>query len=202
MRSWKPSMEPTKRSGTRGFNGATTLRSWKPQRPRPDRRADSASMEPRPCGRGNEQWSSRHGTEDVGFNGATTLRSWKPPTGRRGRPSPRSFNGATTLRSWKLDGAQEQRLSDPIASMEPRPCGRGNLYRHEIELAIEAPLQWSHDLAVVETRSRRPCSRRRASFNGATTLRSWKPHGGRQRPLVPRCFNGATTLRSWKPSAL
>src|SRR5579884_1512420 len=123
-------------------------------------------------------------------------------------------NRLTTLRWWD---------SMHTASMEPRPCGRGNLISAPAAAASRLVLQWSHDLAVVETR-RRPGRRTGPrSFNGATTLRSWKrfnrnghPHGwgglqwshdlavvetdacrGGRRGWSG--FNGATTLRSWKP---
>src|SRR5579884_3757407 len=111
--------------------------------------------------------------------------------------------------------------------MEPRPCGRGNNQSPPAAAASRLVLQWSHDLAVVETR-RRPGRRTGPrSFNGATTLRSWKrfnrnghPHGwgglqwSHDLAVVETCelgpnwsikltsFNGATTLRSWKPRLL
>src|SRR5579884_2311459 len=180
-------------------------------------------MEPRPCGRGNFMPILTRGWQFSCFNGATTLRSWKPP-----HHSPmvglnaHGFNGATTLRSWKLD-IRVQGIHDHCASMEPRPCGRGNNQSPPAAAASRLVLQWSHDLAVVETR-RRPGRRTGPrSFNGATTLRSWKrfnrnghPHGwgglqwshdlavvetdacrGGRRGWSG--FNGATTLRSWKP---
>src|SRR5579884_197520 len=228
-------------------------------------------MEPRPCGRGNFMPILTRGWQFSCFNGATTLRSWKPP-----HHSPMvglnayGFNGATTLRSWKqpippccrglssrasmeprpcgrgnpapprapnrppklqwshdlavVETFQPQRPSPRLgrASMEPRPCGRGNR-----RLSGRTPgmvrLQWSHDLAVVETWKLGPnWSIKLTSFNGATTLRSWKPRllhpmaaaqsasmeprpCGRGNALIAqgeripaRSFNGATTLRSWK----
>ncbi len=36
-------------------------------------------------------------------------------------------------------------------------------------------LQWSHDLAVVETLTSHTACALMRRFNGATTLRSWKP---------------------------
>src|SRR5579884_2311458 len=84
------------------FNGATTLRSWKPGAAQGAEQAPEASMEPRPCGRGNVSTATAIPTAGEGFNGATTLRSWKPT----------------------LVGAD---AGDGPASMEPRPCGRGNL---------------------------------------------------------------------------
>src|ERR1043166_8328047 len=88
---------------TRGFNGATSSRTWKPEvafasllvvRP--------ASMEPRPHERGNAGDVVAQLNALLGFNGATSSRTWKR---RDERHSPcRVF-----------------------ASMEPRPHERGNL---------------------------------------------------------------------------
>src|SRR5579884_2297245 len=110
---------------------------------------DSASMEPRPCGRGNREGEIWDSSRCRCFNGATTLRSWKPETHRRLGETRRGFNGATTLRSWKHHG-RHQRHDGRGASMEPRPCGRGNL-RSGCAVPPRYELQWSHDLAVVET---------------------------------------------------
>src|SRR5579884_3076373 len=155
LRSWKPPHHsPMVGLIAHGFNGATTLRSWKPGAAQGAEQAPEASMEPRPCGRGNVSTATAIPTAGEGFNGATTLRSWKPrllhpmaaaqsasmeprPCGRgnaliaQGERIPaRSFNGATTLRSWKL-------------GINLTSGGRVQM------------LQWSHDLAVVETRNRR-----------------------------------------------
>src|SRR5579884_3547760 len=89
---------------------------------------DSASMEPRPCGRGNREGEIWDSSRWRSFNGATTLRSWKPALGLR---------SAATVR----------------ASMEPRPCGRGNVVITRGTTYENRQLQWSHDLAVVETSS-------------------------------------------------
>src|SRR5579884_2702850 len=101
LRSWKRGEGARVQNSGHGFNGATTLRSWKP------------NLLPLPLPRGGC------------FNGATTLRSWKPVMARPPSATAGSFNGATTLRSWKrahgiTAGAEWS------ASMEPRPCGRGN----------------------------------------------------------------------------
>ncbi len=83
------------------------------------------------------------------------------------------FNGATTLRSWKL-------------------------FTNKKTTPETIQLQWSHDLAVVETRPRGAAGPSRRSFNGATTLRSWKREEPSRLGLMNVGFNGATTLRSWK----
>src|SRR5579884_4063150 len=134
------------------FNGATTLRSWKRWRARKScwtqlrlqwshdlAVVETACTGPRTIWR----WS--------GFNGATTLRSWKLDAAVAQRRVLVCFNGATTLRSWKQHRAEALVLIVLLASMEPRPCGRGN---HEYKRGAlhSGRLQWSHDLAVVETR--------------------------------------------------
>src|SRR5579885_548118 len=166
--------EPGREPGG-GFNGATTLRSWKHSARDYRSGLGAASMEPRPCGRGNYRAYPAGGVRAVRFNGATTLRSWKLPAGPRAGRRPKGFNGATTLRSWKRWRARKScwtqlrlQWSHDLAVVETssRPSCRPPPKR----------LQWSHDLAVVETstRTRIPCWRC-CCFNGATTLRSWKP---------------------------
>ncbi len=223
MRSWKLPAGPRAGRRPKGFNGATTLRSWKHPRVHASLVGGAAaSMEPRPCGRGNlkvmlrtaavhsfngattlrswKRWRARKScwtqlrlqwSHDLavvetactgprtiwrwsGFNGATTLRSWKLDAAVAQRRVLVCFNGATTLRSWKQHRAEALVLIVLLASMEPRPCGRGN---HEYKRGAlhSGRLQWSHDLAVVETRLTRAELGGADSFNGATTLRSWKP---------------------------
>ena len=183
-----------------GFNGATTLRPWK-VRP------------------GTGTNPSTPGS----FNGATTLRPWKGTPLPPGRPSQPSFNGATTLRPWK-GGSQSRRPLWPLASMGPRPCGRGRA-AGRARGPRRRRLQWGHDLAAVEGRRKgsrghgsslasmgpRPCGRgRRCDMrsNRRCCPASMGPRPcGRGRARVVRtafaaeCFNGATTLRPWKGGA-
>src|SRR5579884_599408 len=213
--------EPGREPGG-GFNGATTLRSWKHSARDYRSGLGAASMEPRPCGRGNYRAYPAGGVRAVRFNGATTLRSWKLPAGPRAGRRPKGFNGATTLRSWKHPRVHASLVGGAAASMEPRPCGRGNLkvmlrtaavhsfngattlrswkrWRARKSCWTQLRLQWSHDLAVVETACTGPRTIWRWSgFNGATTLRSWKLDAAVAQRRVLVCFNGATTLRSWK----
>ncbi len=152
------------------------VETFQPQRPSP--RLGRASMEPRPCGRGNRRLSGRTpGMVRLQWShDLAVVETWK--LGPNWSIKLTSFNGATTLRSWK------PRLLHPMAaaqsaSMEPRPCGRGNALIAQGEriparsfngattlrswkLGINLTsggrvqmLQWSHDLAVVETRNRR-----------------------------------------------
>ena len=89
-----------------------------------------------------------------------------------------------------------------MASMGPRPCGRGRMadveacalrlslqWGHDLA-AVEGGnrrikeyqqwrLQWGHDLAAVEGAACRASTSSRSSFNGATTLRPWKGGGWR-----------------------
>src|SRR5579884_2497734 len=214
--------EPGREPGG-GFNGATTLRSWKHSARDYRSGLGAASMEPRPCGRGNYRAYPAGGVRAVRFNGATTLRSWKLPAGPRAGRRPKGFNGATTLRSWKHPRVHASLVGGAAASMEPRPCGRGNLkvmlrtaavhsfngattlrswkrWRARKSCWTQLRLQWSHDLAVVETaRSSCPASR--------TCMLQWShdlavvetASSGSSRSDSPSGFNGATTLRSWKP---
>ena len=89
-----------------------------------DRFLFPASMGPRPCGRG---WSikSRLPLPVYGFNGATALRPWLAATGPATKRRAPGFNGATALRPWlaRIPSPGCRRLG--IASMGPRPCGRG-----------------------------------------------------------------------------
>ena len=63
-------------------------------------------------------------------------------------------------------------------------------------------LQFGHDPEVVESGRRDAAVRRLASFNSATTRRSWKAARSQLAPR-PRAagFNSATTRRSWKARA-
>jgi hypothetical protein len=64
------------------------------------------------------------------------------------------FNGATSLRTWKRHGIDDKGF-DIAASMEPRPCERGNVLSPLPSSRVLPLLQWSHVLANVETR---PCA--------------------------------------------
>ncbi len=65
------------------------------------------------------------------------------------------------------------------ASMGPRPRGRGIAVFNEAARAL-GMLQWGHDLAVVESVKERKGGTREERFNGATTSRSWNPRGSEQ----------------------
>src|SRR5579875_3631869 len=112
----------------------------------------SASMEPRPYGRGDPshfpgqmrsarlQWSHGH-----------TAVETRP--GRRGRSrGGASFNGATAIRSWRRETPHANDRHDQLASMEPRPYGRGDATMASARRRISWRLQWSHGHTAVETR--------------------------------------------------
>ena len=116
------------RAGPRAdrFNSATTRRSWKARaRVRVAGRHDDASIRPRPGGRGK---SIARGSELVrpdGFNSATTRRSWKVAYAALHSHRGPCFNSATTRRSWKVRRLLLVAHLAEVASIRPRPGGRG-----------------------------------------------------------------------------
>ena len=174
------------------FNGATASRPWKtPVRVGrlsfllqwghglsavevgawPDIVGDSASMGPRPLGRGKLAVT---GSSAIGFNGATASRPWKIAGARPMRMSGIGFNGATASRPWKPgDGYVEC----PIQQLM---------------------LQWGHGLSAVERCPSRQHCASRSCFNGATASRPWKTSGPGAQAGRLICFNGATASRPWK----
>ena len=148
-------------SGSSGFNGATTSRSWNPAALRRAVRRTS------------------------GFNGATTSRSWNPasrefpaevpkrlqwghdlsvvesPRPRRGSARARAASmGPRPLgRGIRRSGCRSV-CAEP-ASMGPRPLGRGILTGLPRGSATSSTLQWGHDLSVVESGRRARRLRRR-----------------------------------------
>src|ERR1017187_10404222 len=65
------------------------------------------------------------GTRRPGFNEATTARSWNYCTPRRHTHQECSFNEATTARSWNCESLKDCSEHCVLASMRPRPRGRG-----------------------------------------------------------------------------
>ena len=135
----------------------------------------TASMGPRQWSRGRP-WSAvdprRYARASMG------PRQWS--RGRRSRDvsiaaTCSRFNGATTMESWKTQAAISRRPHDSTASMGPRQWSRGRRRRqHDItrcrNAASMGPRQWSRG----RQEPRRPGGARLASFNGATTMESWK----------------------------
>ena len=83
--------------------------------------------------------------------------------------------------------------------MGPRHYSRGNGCGVTPCSMVKSQFQWGHDITVVET-SLNICANKQInpSFNGGTTLQSWKQkeYIKFRFPLIS--FNGATTLQSWK----
>ena len=182
-----PSRTSGKSTSIRPFTGAPTSRSGKLRSfSSGDSSTMRASMEPRPRGRGNQQQQLCRCGRRQCFNGA--------PTSRSGKQRPRIFvrTGAFLLQ-WSPDLAVGETvvpgvlLMRPIlASMEPRPRGRGN----------------------VEPARLRDVKEHR--FNGAPTSRSGKRAGagagaGERRVASmeprPRGRGNTAANATWAPSA-
>src|SRR5579884_951060 len=89
-------------------------------------RAVYASMGPRPIGRGNSPLWARRGIPMAKLQwGRDRSVAEILPLLRRRRP-PRRFNGAATDRSRKCANTARARRRPAVASMGPRPIGRGN----------------------------------------------------------------------------
>ncbi len=135
---------------TRGFNGATSFRTWK--RHTADGRRTLARW---------LQWSHVLSNVETGFSAGLLLLGWllqwshvlsnveTSGLANRLNSLASGFNGATSFRTWKHGCIRYHPDSEP-ASMEPRPFERGN--------------------TVKENRRRRTQDR----FNGATSFRTWK----------------------------
>ena len=156
------------------FNGATTMESWKTTLGRDRGLAVIASMGPRQWSRGRLRRRRLVSPSIYGFNGATTMESWKTcatveqsATGRRASMGPRRWS-----RGRHQDDRRRADRND--ASMGPRRWSRGrpaelDRVRSTPHDASMGPRQWSRGRLVGADRIQRP-----ASFNGATTMESWK----------------------------
>ena len=198
LRPWTALVLAALAPGLLGFNGATALRPWTglPRAPMP--------------------------TPGQGFNGATALRPWTACTSARSATSGQGFNGATALRPWTAGAPRRAHVPQPMASMGPRPCGRGRSAIRSAAMRQYSGLQWGHGLAAVDGRSwpivacqpaglqwghglaavdgyaglpyiTQDCSR----FNGATALRPWTAARPSESAVSSGGFNGATALRPW-----
>ena len=112
--------------GSASFNGAATFRSRKVHaRGRPGHDGNSASMGPRPFGRGRPAVSSAYSPRSICFNGAATFRSRKAEGAFNHLIIAVSFNGAATFRSRKVG------VDAPTNT-------------------LKVELQWGRDLSVAE----------------------------------------------------
>ena len=184
---------------------------------------ERASMGPRPCGRGRGapvevrpawyllQWG--HGLAAVDGKSNVT------PCGQL-----TCFNGATALRPWTACRQARRAVAVRLASMGPRPCGRGRYIPAPFTAPMEQGfngatalrpwtgvrtarcltqakrLQWGHGLAAVDG-----VSRLDKCFTNMPASMGPRPCG-RGRLTVssykqrPGGFNGATALRPWTGS--
>ena len=157
----------------RSFNGAATFRSrnvasrrwgaaarYASMGPRPFGRGmakqvgmlaggGGASMGPRPFGRGMPLLLILILTRAIRFNGAATFRSRNVPRPRYKSTTGACFNGAATFRSRNADRPDQMHGVDPLASMGPRPFGRG-MSPNSAYSSFIALLQWGRDLSVAE----------------------------------------------------
>ena len=132
-----------------------------------------ASMGPRPCGRGRRVRNAWYQGRSACFNGATALRPWTDVPDGYFAAGVLRFNGATALRPWTAGPVRHGPGRGRVASMGPRPCGRGRLFlclfrailcvasmgprpcgrgRQRLGRTSEADdeLQWGHGLAAVD----------------------------------------------------
>ena len=184
-------------------------------RPKPPRRAQgrpSASMGPRPFGRGRllsgtyafSVLEASMGPRPFGRGRITMVRRARAPHklqwgrdlsvaegafGAAAGAGGEGFNGAATFRSRK-DRRQVRRHPHDLASMGPRPFGRGRMpvlrqAQERLPVASMGPRPFGRGRAAPGTGSSRAALRR---FNGAATFRSRK--GGR------RLYAGAGSPRA------
>ncbi len=184
-----------------GFNGAATIWSRKPEKPKPPA-PESSDL----------QWGRDHLVAETWYLEVL----WYAPAYR--------FNGAATI--WSRKRIAPCVLTHrAAASMGPRPSGRGNLPSSRHGDKQMAMLQWGRDHLVAETCCCMSTSTRSViRFNGAATIWSRKPMNelrtcwswlrlqwGRDHlvaetgasrcrpPQRTRSFNGAATIWSRKP---
>src|SRR5579875_2915684 len=142
----------TNAAKTRGFNGATAIRPWRPGgRLRPADDLAAASMEPRPYGRG-----------DVGSRRNT------PPAMARASMEPRPYGrGDVAMPAWRLCIRDSLQWSHGHTAVETRrPVGRHRIRMRSFNgatairpwrpaprphAAVGGRLQWSHGHTAVET---------------------------------------------------
>ena len=126
------------------------------------------------------------------------MRPWKAVVARTVVGRVGGFNGATTLRPWKADCPSGQ-STGPLASMGPRPCGRGRTHARGRTGRTRQASMGPRPCGRGRCRLSRSFGRPLCSFNGATTLRPWKAAMTCYPQARPSFgFNGATTLRPWK----
>ena len=137
---------------TIGFNAATARRPWRT--PACDvsivARRD-ASMRPRPGGRGEPAVRSADRRRRGGFNAATTRRPWRTHrAGQRGVLALKLQCGHDPKAVENRDVAASAGRGQVVASMRPRPEGRGERPDRLADLVRSPSLQCGHDPKAVE----------------------------------------------------
>ena len=158
-------------------------------------------MEPRPHERGKSSRKQRQSRQKRSFNGATSSRTWKAGFRWFGGSRYRRLQWSHVLTNVERLPVRQMLARRQAASMEPRPHERGKvLQATDLDIAVEATLtlQWSHVLTNVERKVLACRVRRQASFNGATSSRTWKGGLAGFSSTVGLRFNGATSSRTWK----
>ena len=213
-----------------GFNAATTRRPWRGRpRPSPLRAVRSALQ----CGHDPEAVESVEQTDALlascwSFNAATTRRPWRAPTASPcRRPRESSFNAATTRRPWRACSAASAQRRWLLASMRPRPGGRGERpfrleqFGNRLNASMrprpggrgehcdctrstegKRVLQCGHDPEAVESDERRspnsPCRRLQCGHDPEAVEST---RASVPRPRCAMSFNAATTRRPWRASS-
>src|SRR5581483_4817007 len=185
-----------------GFNGAATIWSRKHVGDRRVRaRVETASMGPRPSGRGNTVTGTGTGTALKASMGPRPSGRGNQRGGRRWLAGAGASMGPRPSGRGNRHRRRGRRALPEGASMGPRPSGRGNRITSTRPEA-GAMLQWGRDHLVAETPPRGPGGEPTGSFNGAATiwsrkltLRAWSLSSSSR-------FNGAATIWSRKPARL
>ena len=142
----------------------------------------SASMGPRPIGRGNSIAGIAVDHDVVASMGPRPIGRGNTARCGRFRCGPRSFNGAATNWSRKSQRAGMAQLRRTRASMGPRPIGRGNDAPPGRQAREGRALQWGRDQLVAEMLRSHACMRSRSlGFNGAAT--NWSRKSGSEEPV-------------------
>ena len=123
-RPWR-TRTPARRRDARSFNAATARRPWRTAVRSGDGGCRTASMRPRPEGRGERAalTCGRHGRRRLQCgHGPKAVENARR---RRADGLPSRFNAATARRPWRTSPASWRPAADAAASMRPRPEGRG-----------------------------------------------------------------------------
>ena len=173
-----------------------------------------ASMRPRPGGRGEAsacqpQQPNRTSALQCGHDPEAVE---KLAGGSRRATQLDSFNAATTRRPWRAPKRSRRAAEKRLASMRPRPGGRGEVTTAQLVTvrvgnASMRPRPGGRGEAAARAHGRRRC----ACFNAATTRRPWRAQrtasGRASRATVelqcghdPEAVESRTAVRHWRQS--